>query len=316
MNALSRTRVVSTWALVIVSALVVALIAIAVNSMRGASATAEGVLVIPPDGRSSAQASSSSSVQVAATYAAAMRGSTALIRLAAQKTGDTSSALQEAVSIHAVRNAGAVSVVVSGATRARAEKRAWAVSAVLAKPSGLGSLGASLQGLSPVTNTSALSARAATNGTFRVSLVYLASVQAGSQDPAVANRLAASYAGLIVADTASLTPAARSIRISVEKLRDSLRIFNDPNTSLLRIRVTRPDYADARTAVTSLMEGLVAPEPVSAVIAPRSLALVREPDATAPAKGRAWLSAGIIGAVVGAGLGVMLVAVRRRSQMP
>jgi len=316
MNASSRTRVASTWALVVASALVVALIAIGVNSMRGASATAEGVLVIPPDGRSSAQANSSGSVQQAATYAAALRGSTVLIRRAAEKTGDTVVALQEAVSIYSVRNAGAVSVVVSGATRARAERRARALSAVLKDPSALGSLGATLEGLSPITNSNTLTARATSRGTYRASLVYLVSTAQGSQDPAVANRLAASYAGLIVADTASLTPAARSIGISISTLRDDLRIFNDPNTSLLRIRVTRPRYAEARTAVTALMEGLVAPKPVSPVIAPRSLALVRAPDETSPSRGGSWLSSGIIGAVVGAGLGAMLVAVRRRSQMP
>jgi capsular polysaccharide biosynthesis protein len=299
------------WSVVLVlgTALVVTAVAVAVFHFKPESHTAKGVLVVPPAGLASVGSNPTGSVQLATTYAAVLQTDAQLYGRAAKQLRVRPATLQRAVAVAAVPGSSAIDVVVRSSTPVQSERFASAIKAALAQPIEGDQAEVSTQQLQAVSG--AVTAAPAAGGGFESRLRYVIAA-GGSPNPDAANRLAADYAGLISEDDASLAPAAQSIGVSVNDLRGDLTITNDVNTSLVRLSLSRPTYASARTALVTLMNGLTAARPVSAAIAPSSLSVVHLPDADPP-KSR-WALATVIGlsAVVGLGLGLILASVRRR----
>lgn len=127
-----------------------------------------------------------------------------------------------------------------------------------------------------------------------------------------ASNLATSYADLIPADRTIAQRLGEEIGRDPDVVEANLSVTNDFNTTILRLSFSDGDPTVALKGARFLAEALSGPTPVSAQIAPRSLAIVRLPiKVTSDAMGIA--SVVLLGAILGALLGLVLVLAWERS---
>jgi capsular polysaccharide biosynthesis protein len=117
-----------------------------------------------------------------------------------------------------------------------------------------------------------------------------------------ATRLAVTYAASIPNDAGVLYEAASRLHRSPESISRSIKVINDPNTAVLRIRFEATDKAEALLGARAILEALTSPGPRARSVPPRSLLLVQPPR---PISGGGSGSSLAIGVVLGLCLGVV-----------
>ena len=269
--------------IVLVSTIVLGAAAYGLTKARTPTQTARAVLVSPTGAQASLTDNPAASSQLAATYAEILPGDEQLLRAIAKATGDTTPTVRRRLRVTHSADGAIVTLRVGADSSARARKGAQAAVDYLTSASDNGDRIIQPQ---TVTSTSAprgMRARGAVSRS-RVQLLVSAPSTGNTSDAQAASRLAANYAGLIPEDTAVLRAAAKRAGIDYRTVRDHLRVSNDPNTSLLRLSVTNDDYGTARKAVLGVAAAVTGDDPVSSIILPSSLRVVRRPDATGTAK--------------------------------
>jgi hypothetical protein len=98
--------------------------------------------------------------------------------------------------------------------------------------------------------------------------------------PGEASNLATTYATLIPEDKAILESAAKKLRLHPARVRDSLQVTHDFDTSILRVLFSDPDPLIALQGSRAVAESIEGPRPVSKRIEPGSISVVALPSTT------------------------------------
>ena len=123
-----------------------------------------------------------------------------------------------------------------------------------------------------------------------------------------ANRLAVTYSQLIPQDTQVIDRVSRATGVPTRDVEDAVRVVNDPNTSILRVRYVATSSNAAIDGARAVADALAGPTPASPNF--NGVGLSRLPDRASKAGGAGSAAPGglLVGALLGAGL---LVAAER-----
>lgn len=294
--------------LIVFSVVAVALVGYLVDRVRTPRHTAEAVLVTPPGGGASGTGDPDQASALAGTYTQLLPTDRGAISAVAEATDVSPSTVRGRLSARRAKQGGSVLRLTYAAPTAQGARkgaealagylrRAERGSSSLVEPGSLRLTGR------PVSLATSLS------GLHRERLTYLVSSSASSvpADAQSANRLAANYAGLLPEDNDVLAAAAKRSKLSLDEVRDGLKVTNDTNTSVLRVSMTNEDYDAARAAIGGVIHAVTGADPASDRIVPRSLEVARRPAASVDGSTASSLPIIVPGALLGLIFGLMAV---------
>jgi capsular polysaccharide biosynthesis protein len=118
-----------------------------------------------------------------------------------------------------------------------------------------------------------------------------------------AQRLAASYAGILGEDARITTAVGDAMGLSPGEARNRITVTNRANTAVIDVRVAGDTPVAAGQGLRALIKGVTAETPVSDAVAPGTLVATRQADEGARSTGD--LPPPLVGAVLGLVLGVV-----------
>ena len=303
--ALLRRGWVLPW-----TALVVAALAYGVATLQSTTYNAEAVLTVSP-AIGTGPGSASQANELAGTYANAIPRDEGIERVLVREIGRSATA-DGTVDASLRRDSAVLDVTFTAPERDDAKKGAQAIAAAVSSTRPV------TTSISPGTMRIVRrpGGTRAVPGGFQAT--FSALVPAGGGRGSVvsadqANKLAASYAGLISADDVVVAETARAIGLPEATVRSKLTLFHDQETSILRVRY-QADSPEQASKGARTVAGLVAGDrPVTATVLPSSIEIVSLPRGEASKASDNSKAAIPIGALIGLALGLVLLVAWERS---
>jgi hypothetical protein len=124
---------------------------------------------------------------------------------------------------------------------------------------------------------------ATATGSYTATMVFVVPVKPGTDgtSPDGAQRLASTYAGLVLEDDSIAQAVARAVNREPAEVRRRLTAVNPANTALIRVTYRGNASEEALAGVRALQASLTGPKPVSRAVRPDSVIAVQEPRVTA-----------------------------------
>lgn len=115
-------------------------------------------------------------------------------------------------------------------------------------------------------------------GSFTSSMVFVVPTRPGPEgtSPDGAQRLASTYAGLVLDDDLIAQAVGSAVHREPADVQRRLAAVNPVNTALIRVAYTGTTRAEALAGVKALQASLTGPKPVSPAIRPNSVLTVQE----------------------------------------
>jgi capsular exopolysaccharide synthesis family protein len=148
-------------------------------------------------------------------------------------------------------------------------------------------------------------------GSYTSSIVFVVPATPGLKgiSPDGAQRLASTYAGLLLDDDLIAQAVSRAVKREPGDVKRRLTAVNPVNTALVRITYRGNTSAEALAGVTALQDSLTGPKPVSPAVRPNSVLTIQAARVTAPpGPMTALLLAAIFGVCAAA---VLIIALER-----
>lgn len=308
---MTRRLAVLTVAL---SALVVGLVAYAIDTARTPRSRASAVLSVPVDSGSPSIADNpQGATQLAATYAQLIADDDGLLQAVAKAAGISVDRTRLRFTVkRADSDSSVLALSFAAATRTDARRGLAAAMDYLSRPRKSGD--STLYGPTTLTPLSApRTPRRQTGRLTRRTVSYLVTSKAvgAGPDAQASNRLAQNYAGLIAQDIDVLTYASRASGLSVTAVGDRLTVTNEASTSVISVAFSGVDYRQARTVVAAVVRAVTGATPRSARISPDTLQVVRPPATQVPVAKDRSKAAAVGGGIVGLLLGIAAVLAYR-----
>lgn len=290
-----------------VSVVVVAALAYGAAGLKSTSYTAQSTIVVSsatsPIGQGAANAAA-----IAASYSSALPQDAALRQWVTRRVGPL-----HARSITAVSTQGSVvqlRFTANSAAVAQAGARAIAQGLTGPQPrSGIVQPGT----LNVITDATAPAGNGL--GSYHSDVLFTVPGNTGplqGLNPDDADKLSATYAGIIPTDTRLLTTVGRAVGQDSSAVGSHLAVTNQQSTSLLNISFTSADPTQAQRGAVAAARALAGPKPVAAGIVPSSVQIVSLPRVPVTVA-KSNRSALIIGAGLGLVLGLVLLIAWERS---
>lgn len=307
-TSLGSTLLRRGW-VILASMLGVGLLAYAVAGLQGATYTGQSILVVSPAVGPSQPGNSDQAEALARTYVRVIPQDEELQRLVRRATGTSGRITATGAPESAVVR---VSYTASSREDALAGGRAIA-----------DALSSERQLTASVTPRSLKLVRRPTTATlagggYRATVLLFVNSGATSA-PSVnadqANKLAASYAGLIAADERLLSRAAERVGVSASELQENLEVVSTQDTSLITITYKADSAREAAQGARGIAKLVIGPRPVPTGVVPNSLQAVSlpDPDAAAEPTTDDRAPAVAVGLALGLMLGLVLLVAWERS---
>ncbi len=162
-----------------------------------------------------------------------------------------------------------------------------------------------------------LLASASTSPTYTVRAVFVVPAVTGTEAapgrPDQAARLATTYAFVIPEDDQLVSEVADAVGLTGEKVRDRTTVTNEASTGVIYVQTESPTEDGAIALAKAWQDSLTRTEGSRAVAA-GSIRTVSVPDSATPGPNVPPLGAGILGALIGAMLGLLTAWAWERSQ--
>ena len=290
------------WVL-LVTMVALGLLAFAVAGLQSATYTSEATLVISPTLGQAAPINAASAQLLARSYAGSVPEDEQLDRRVRRAAGGDGTLTAEAPDGDAT-----LEVTFSASSRAAAIDGARAAA---------DALGSDAQATSSVVPGSLRVVRRPTTARFdgddwQAVAVLTVPGAAASVNADQANKLAATYAGIIPADDETLDAVGRQIGESRNEVARNLAVVNEQNTSILRVTFKADSARKAASGAEAVARFVAGPRPASGAIIPSSVKAIAVPrNVGEPTENKA--AAIPIGVVLGLALGLVLLVAWERS---
>jgi hypothetical protein len=119
-------------------------------------------------------------------------------------------------------------------------------------------------------------------GSYTASVVFVVPVTPGPEgiSPDGAQRLASTYAALLLEDDLIAQAVAGAVNREPAEVRRRLTAVNPVNTALVRVTYRGDTSAEALAGVRGLQDSLTGPKPVSRAVRPNSVSPIQAPRVT------------------------------------
>ena len=291
------------WIL-LVTMVVLGLLAYLVAGLQSATYTSEATLVISPTLGQAAPINAGSAEVLADSYASAIPDDDLLDRRVRRAAGTGRGVL----SARAPNGDATLRVTYTAPTRRAAIAGARAAA---------DALGSDAQATSSVVPGSLRVVRRPTTarsdaGRFSAVTVLTVPGAAANVNADQANKLAATYAGVIATDDEVLASVGRAIGESRGEVERNLAVVNEQNTSILRVTFKADSARKAAAGAQAVARFVAGPRPASDAIIPSSVRAIAIPrNVGEPTENKA--AAIPIGVVLGLALGLVLLVAWERS---